>query len=404
LSVSSRGTQLWKTDWLAAGPRIGVAWQPAQAAGRELVIRGGLGVLFDTPDRAAAPAFTALGFTSTSVLQNASIPTTATVPLAPDVPSAESLGYIFPHKLSDPYSLQWSLSLERATGQHQSVVLSYVGASGHDLLLPQRRQVASSSTPLQEVVTFPSGYSSHFDSLQLAYRGQYRSHLAWMTSYVWGHALDFGSPNPWAAPTRGNADTDLRHNLQAAMVWTLPELGARGFAHNALSGWGIDGRYFLRTSYPVTVLGNLLHDPVTGEQFYTGADLSPGRPLHLSNSSLPGGRMLNGGPNVVDGAFQLPTAGSQGNAPRNIARGFNAQQLSLSLRRDIHFYDRLYLQLRGDVFNVSNSPDFGYIVPHLSDQLFGQPTLSLNQSYGQSGSLYQPGGPRSLQFMFRVRW
>lgn len=27
-----------------------------------------------------------------------------------------------------------------------------------------------------------------------------------------------------------------------------------------------------------------------------------------------------------------------------------------------------------------------------------------NQSYGQSGSLYQPGGPRSLQFMFRVRW
>jgi hypothetical protein len=404
LSVSSRGTQLWKTDWLAAGPRIGVAWQPAQAAGRELVIRGGLGVLFDTPDRAAAPAFTALGFTSTSVLQNASIPTTATVPLAPDVPSAESLGYIFPHKLSDPYSLQWNLSLERAAGQHQSVVLSYVGASGHDLLLPQRRQVASSSTPLQEVVTFPSGYSSHFDSLQLAYRGQYRSHLAWMTSYVWGHALDFGSPNPWAAPTRGNADTDLRHNLQAAMVWTLPELGVRGFAHNALSGWGIDGRYFLRTSYPVTVLGNLLHDPVTGEQFYTGADLIPGRPLHLSNSSLPGGRMLNGGPNVVDGAFQLPTAGSQGNAPRNIARGFNAQQLSLSLRRDIHFYDRLYLQLRGDVFNVSNSPDFGYIVPHLSDQLFGQPTLSLNQSYGQSGSLYQPGGPRSLQFMFRVRW
>jgi hypothetical protein len=60
--------------------------------------------------------------------------------------------------------------------------------------------------------------------------------------------------------------------------------------------------------------------------------------------------------------------------------------------------------MRGDVFNVSNSPDFGYIVPGLSDRLFGQPTLSLNQSYGQSGSLYQPGGPRSLQWMFRVRW
>jgi hypothetical protein len=166
----------------------------------------------------------------------------------------------------------------------------------------------------------------------------------------------------------------------------------------------LDGRIFLRSSYPVTVLGNLFHDPVTGEQFYTGSDLVHGKPLYLSNSSLPGGRMLNGGPSVADGAFQLPVGTSQGNAPRNIARGFGAQQLSMSLRRDIHLYDRIYLQVRGDVFNVSNSPDFGYIVPNLSDQLFGQPTLSLNQSYGQTGSLYQPGGPRSLQWMFRVRW
>jgi hypothetical protein len=114
--------------------------------------------------------------------------------------------------------------------------------------------------------------------------------------------------------------------------------------------------------------------------------------------------MLNGGPNVANGAFQLPADNTQGNAPRNIARGFGAEQLSLSLRRDIRLYDRMLLQLRGDVFNVANSPDFGYIVPNINDQLFGQPTLSLNQSYGQSGSLYQPGGPRSLQWMFRVRW
>ena len=404
LSVSPRGAPLWKTDWLAAGPRVGIAWEPEQTPGHEFILRGGFGVVFDTPDRAVAPAFTALGFTSTSVLQNASIPTSAPAPPAPDAPNSESLGYIFPKRLDGPYSLQWNVSLERAAGEHESVVASYVGASGHDLLLPLRRQISSQTTPLQEVVIFPSGYSSRFDSLQLAYRGQYRTRLAWMTSYVWAHALDFGSPNPWTVPTRGDADTDVRHNLQAAASWTLPPAGARCFAHNALSGWGIDGRFFLRSSYPVTVLGNLFHDPVTGERFYSGADLIPGKPLYLPNGSLPGGRILNGGPNVSVGAFQLPGGASQGNAPRNMARGFAAQQLSLSLRRDIRLYDRFYLQLRGDVFNISNSPDFGYIVPNLSDQLFGQPTLSLNQSYGQSGSLYQPGGPRSLQFMFRIRW
>jgi TonB dependent receptor len=404
LSVSPRGTPLWKTDRLALGPRIGVAWQPVQTSGRELILRSGFGVVYDKPNRAAAPAFTSLGFTSTILTRNASIPIAEANPVDPGVPSSQSVGYIFPQHFRNPYSLQWNVSVERAAGQHQAMDLSYVGASGHELLLPQRRQIASSTTPLQEVVTFPSGYSSRFDSLQLGYHGQYCSHLAWMTSYVWAHALDFGSPNPWAAPTRGNADTDVRHNLQAAASWTLPEMGARGFVHNALSGWGIDGRYFLRTSYPVTVLGNLFHDPVTGERFYTGADFISGRPPYLSNSSLPGGRMLNGGPDVINGAFQLPAGNAQGNAPRNMARGFGAQQLSLSLRRDIHLYDRLYLQLRGDVFNVSNSPDFGYIVPNLGDQLFGQPTLSLNQSYGQSGSLYQPGGPRSLQWMFRIRW
>lgn len=408
LSVSPRETPLWQTDWRAFGPRIGIAWQPGREAGdepgHELILRGGFGVIFDTPSRAAAPAFTALGFTSTSVLQGASIPTTATAPPSPDAPSAESLGYIFPHTLRDPYSLQWNVSLERAAGEHESVVVSYVGASGLDLLLSQRRQIASPTTPLQEVVTFPSGFSSRFDSLQLAYRGQFRSRLAWMTSYVWGHALDFGSPNPWAAPTRGNADTDVRHNLQAAVSWTLPQVTGRTLIHNALSGWGIDGRFFLRSGYPVDVLGNLFHDPGTGEQFYTGANLIPGKPLYLSDSSLPGGRMLNGGPNAADGAFQLPAGASEGNAPRNIARGFGAQQLSFSLRRDIRLYNQLYLQLRGDLFNVSNSPDFGYIVPNLTDQLFGQPTLSLNQSYGQTGSLYQPGGPRSVQWMFRVRW
>jgi hypothetical protein len=408
LSVSPRGSPLWQTDWRAFGPRIGIAWQPGREAGgtpgHELILRGGLGVIFDTPNRAVAPAFTAAGFTSTSVLQNASIPMIATAPPVPDAPSAQTLGYIFPHTLSDPYSLQWNLSLEKAAGEHESVVVSYVGASGLDLLLPQRRQISSPTTPLQEVVAFPSGFSSRFDSFQLAYRGQYRSSLAWMTSYVWSHALDFGSPNPWAAPTRGNADTDVRHNLQAALSWTLPQVTGETLIRNALSGWGVDGRFFLRSAYPVDVLGNLFHDPVTGEQFYTGTNLIPGKPLYLSDNSLPGGRTLNGGPNVADGAFQIPAGNAQGNAPRNVARGFGAQQLSISLRRDIHLYDRLFLQVRGDVFNVSNSPDFGYIVPNLNDQLFGQPTLSLNQSYGQSGSLYQPGGPRSLQWMFRIRW
>ncbi len=91
-----------------------------------------------------------------------------------------------------------------------------------------------------------------------------------------------------------------------------------------------------------------------------------------------------------------------GNTSGNLFRGFGAQQVSLALWRDIRLYDRLTLQLRAETFNVSNSPDLGYISPHVTDALFGQPTLSLNRSFGQTGSLYQLGGPRSHQWMFKL--
>ncbi len=404
LSISPRGTALWKTDWSAFAPRVSIAWQPSQRTGKELVFRGGFGVLFDSPERAVAPAFTAMGFSASALTAGAAIPYVAASVPSPDVPGPDTLGYLFPRTLRNPYSMQWNLSLERALGKQQSATLSYVGANGRSLLVSQRKAVDNTAFPLRELVTFPAGVSSQYNSLQFSYRGQVGSQLGWLASYVWSHAIDTGGPNPWASLTRGNADTDVRHNLQAGVAWTLPQVNGTSLLHDAFSRWGFDSRVFLRSSYPVNVLGNLFYDPVTGERFYTGADLVAGLPIYLSDPALPGKRMLNGGPNARDGAFQLPSGSAEGNAPRNFARGFAAQQVSLALRRDIHLHGGLYLQLRCDVFNISNSPDFGYIDPHLTNQFFGQPVLTLNQSYGQTGSLYQTGGPRSVQWMFRVHW
>ena len=407
LTIRQRGSRLWSTDWFELGPRVGAAWQPVRKKEREIVVRGGLGIVFDNPNRAAVPAFTALGFSNTTLLRDAPIPATALLPDTPtssDVPYNARLGYLFPRHFASPFSLQWNLSVERALGVHQSITLSYVAALGQRLLLPQRTDLSGKNSALHEVVSFPEGLSSRFDSLQVRYQGRISSGLTWMASYVWSHSLDYGSISPWIKPTYANSDSDVRNNVQAAVSWTSPKIDGPVVVRNALNGWGIDSRFFVRSSYPITPLGDIVFDPATGERFYTGTDLIPGRPFYRKDETIPGGRRLNGGPAFADGAFQLPPAGGTGNAPRNIARGFGAQQLSLSLRRQIHLYDHLQLELRGDVFNVTNSPDFGYVDPYITDALFGQSTLSLNQSYGQSGSLYQPGGPRSLQWMFRVRW
>jgi hypothetical protein len=45
------------------------------------------------------------------------------------------------------------------------------------------------------------------------------------------------------------------------------------------------------------------------------------------------------------------------------------------------------MQIKAEMFNVFNHPNFGYIDPSLSDEFFGQSTKMLDQSFGNSGAL-----------------
>jgi hypothetical protein len=76
--------------------------------------------------------------------------------------------------------------------------------------------------------------------------------------------------------------------------------------------------------------------------------------------------------------------------------------MNLSARRDFHLSEPIHLQFRAETFNILNHPIFGYVDPTLSDATFGQTTKMLNQSLGSMSSLYQQGGPRSMQFTLKV--
>jgi hypothetical protein len=151
-------------------------------------------------------------------------------------------------------------------------------------------------------------------------------------------------------------------------------------------------------------VGNVFSDPATGDRYYSGVDLIPGRPLYRSGRRFPGGRIFNGGPNATVPAFVLPQQSDSGNAPRNLVRGFGDFQVNAAIRRELTLHGPLNLQIRAEAFNVFNHPDLGYVDPHLTDLLFGQSELLLNQSFGSPGSLFEPGGPRSLQFSLRLHF
>jgi hypothetical protein len=79
-------------------------------------------------------------------------------------------------------------------------------------------------------------------------------------------------------------------------------------------------------------------------------------------------------------------------------------QTDLAVRREFPIRERVKLQFRAEAFNLFNHPIFGTIDNSVSDgrALFGRATGTLNNSLGGLNSLYQQGGPRSLQVALKL--
>jgi len=407
LQLAPRGTPLWHTSWLNLAPRLGAAWSLNDQPGCETVVRAGTGIYFGTDNQPAAEAFNGVGFSATNHLENMPVPITAAqldFPVTPSAPYTNTLVFAFPRHFQLPYTFQWNLSVDQAIGKNQVANASWVGASGHRLLAEQRIDINNQNPEFGEVSYFPEGVTSSYQSFQLKFQRSISTGIQALASYVWSHTLDFGSTAPEFPLVHGNSDLDVRQNLQAVLSWQQhPHLGSWAIRH-LFAGWAADGRLSARTGFPVNLMGNLFSDPATGDRYYSGVDLIPSRPLYLDSSQYPGGRAFNGGPDAVNPAFVLPIGPAAGNAPRNLVRDFGDFQINAAIARDLHFAQWMNLHLRAEAFNLFNHPSLGYIDPVVSNQLFGQATLLLNQSFGSAGPLYQPGGPRSIQFSVRIHF
>ncbi len=409
LHLAPRGTPLWRTGWYNVAPRAGVAWAIHRDPGKELILRAGAGIFFDTGDRPGLRAFSGLGFANSAHFANVPLPV---APSELDISAPGALPYTgtnafaFPSHLQLPYNWQWNIALEKALGRSQTLTISYVGSNGRRLLEEQRSNVSQANPSFGDITFFPGGLTSNYQAMQAKFQRSLMKGVQTLVSYTWAHAIDYGSTDPAFPLMRANSDLDVRQNLEAAISWDLPGPAGNYLIRNLFSGWRIDGRVLTRTSFPVDLSGNFFLDQITGETYYSGVDRIPGRPLYIRSGGYPGeypgGRIFNGGAYAFQPAFSLPQGTDQGNAARNLMRGFSASQENVAVRRTFHLHEAFNLQAGMEMFNVLNHPNFGYIDPYLSDLLFGQPTKLLNQSFGSTGSLYQQGGPRSAQISLRL--
>jgi hypothetical protein len=402
LMLAPKGTPLWKTTWFNIAPRLGLAWTARSTPGWETVFRTGGGVFFDSNDESAVYGFRAVGYVASKSLSKVALPVTpAQLALTPSAapPYTNAVVYAFPNHLQLPYTLEWNTSVEQALGKSQSLTVSYVGSNGRRLMEGQ----IFSPPGFGDVFYYQTGVTSNYQALQVKLQRSVAHGVQALASYTWSHSLDFGSSASELPGTRGNSDFDVRNNFQGGLSWDLPHVSANRIVSGVIDGWGMDGRLIARSSFPITLLGNLAIDPGTGQFFYGGLNLNPAEPLYLRGCSVgascsPGGRSIN------RAAFSTPVSGSLGNAPRNFARGFDATQVNLTARRDFHLYEAVTLQFRAEAFNIMNHPNFGLVDPNYTDATFGQATQMLNQSLGTVSSLYQQGGSRSMQFALKLKF
>lgn len=298
--------------------------------------------------------------------------------------------------------------------------MSYVGAQGRRLLFTAN--VSSAGPNFARAQFVSNGGTSDYNALQIQFQRRLSAGLQALASYTWAHSIDTGSagstavlsnafvPASAAGSNRASSDFDVRHAFTAGVTYDLPFPKSKPIARVLLGGWSVENMVLVRSSLPVDL------SDVTFSQFNDGflanirPDLVPGQPLYLTGPEYPGGKAFN--PAAFADPPVDPDTGNparQGTAPRNLLRGFAAAQWDLGVHRDFLLREPIHLQFRAELFNVLNHPNFG--PPSgafgaggfgLSSQMLGASLDSGNLGGGSLSSLYQIGGPRSVQLALKL--
>ncbi len=420
MQLAPQNARLWATTYGNFAPRFGLAYQIHQQPGHETVFRSGFGVFYDVSIATATMGYYfGVGTSTNQYLYGVPFPATQSQFDAIPAPSTAS-PYNAPVYASDPhlklpYAMEWNASLEQGLGQNQTLTLSYVGSAGRRLYVQKEyypENYGNQNFSLGNGVYLnANGSSSDYNALQVQFNRRLTHGLQALVSSTWAHAFDDATSNFQVYTLeRADSDNDIRLNFQAAVTYDLPGRFSRKWLSTAASNWSFDTRISARSALPIDVIGNYGIDK-NGAYLAFHPNRIPGSPLYISDSSAPGGRLINCEAFIQNcDTTNLPDG--EGNAGRNIARGFDAIQFDLAARKEFHLADHLQMQFRIEALNIFNHPVYGNVDNLLTDGSpnttnitgFGMANQTLNSTLGGLNSLYQVGGPRSLQLALRLHF
>lgn len=412
VTLAPKGTPLWKTNYTNFAPRAGFAYQLRRTPNSGTVLRGGAGLFYDTGTELSANGYYGVGTTGYKSFSGEAFPlSTIQIDTVPE-PSASAPYNVavwgFDPDLKAPYSLQWNVAIEQQLGAQQTLTMNYVASLGNQMLTQNFYRPDLLGNP-----NFVSGNglylttnraSSNYQALQARFQRSLSHGFQGLLAYTWSHSLDDASSNFTIYELeRGPSDFDIRNNFQAALTYDIPYRFANKWASHALNDWSVDARISARSALPVDVISATTIDSGSGTGLYYHPDRIYSEPLYLNNPQVASGRQIN--PAAYRAVYDAEGNLAEGDAGRNSARGYDAVQTDMTLRRNIMLSDRASLQFRAEAYNLFNHPSFGSVYNSLANgPLFGQTYNTQNSQLGGLSSIYQVGGSRSLQLALKLQF
>ena len=418
-------------------PRIGFAYSPG--GDNRTAVRGGYGIFYDlqanqndtelaynpAPGVYGSQSFTAsLGPTPVMYLSQGPPPIVFSNISDPNVSGRASAAYF--HNPTT-YIQEWNLNIERQLMKDMVFQVGYVGTRG--VHLTYLRNLNQATTPTWTnfsgltgnegrpyVNTVPNiaairteGHDINLINNGLQVRFEKRSSNGWsmLNSYTYQHtigqATESETPNSDGEPQntynmraeRGNVAPDFRHQFTSAWSYELPFGPGKSFfkgsgpAHWLAGGWQLNGIISLYSGQAFTPF--LSYDPTNTGSGGPRPD-RVGNPYDFSNSPCGSRQSVNCWYNPAAFAFPAiapgqpqPPAGTSyatmfGNAGRGSLRGPAFYDTDFSIFKDFKIKERGQLELRGEIFNLFNTPQLALPNNVVDTPNAGQITSTLHES------------------------
>lgn len=391
---------LAQTHYRVFQPRLGVAY----ALTSKTALRAGIGLF---ANRTMINRDTALGGNAPFQPQQTVINGSADAP-------AGATPRLFPFTLTSqdpvfkiPTAWDWNTTFQREVGWGTTVEVGYVGYVGRRGIHNQRKRNINQLLPgavqanpginanalrpyagLGILGLAENSGSSIYHGLQVSVERRFATGLQFGLAYTLSKSEDNTSSLTDVLPNSYNdrnywglSDFDHTHVLIFNYIYEFPWLkGGSGLTRRVLGNWEVSGVYQAQSGTPFSVRKNVDYAGVgagSGNQFW---NLS-GDP-HIERTSFTDFAVW-----FNKAAFTQPAAGTFAMQRRNSLRQPGFWNWDMGLRKNFPTFERQLLQLRFEVFNVLNHPNWG--------------GASSDPTGGSFGLVTSKGGNRVLQLALK---